>query len=352
MPASSAVSASTTLRHVNVGIPAILEPHGSIIAGFHTNRYISSSQDTQNGDQNPYGLAYVPRNSGVLRAGDLLVSNFNDNFNIQGLGTTIEYIRPSETHPVPHRLYKDERLTGGEALSILPDDSFLIASTYANLEWCLQPTGSFGSAQEFNPSSNWSFPWGTLYVGNTGTFGVAFAYVVQQDGSLWRINHSGHYSYDEIGYGFNVNHGVAPTTLAVSGLSWDPSRSTLYLLEALDNTIIAIKHPEDIPANGFYRTSTGFGGPYANHVRIFARGGKINAPISTFVIYNGDLLVENTGDNNLLEFSPSGSYLGRKLLDGGGPGALFGVVAIGTSPDNLRIYFNDDNENSLRELSQ
>jgi hypothetical protein len=50
-----------------------------------------------NGDVNPYGVAFVPRGfagAGVLRAGDALVSNFNNSSNLQGTGSTIVRITP------------------------------------------------------------------------------------------------------------------------------------------------------------------------------------------------------------------------------------------------------------------
>jgi hypothetical protein len=359
LSAISAASATT------IG-PAVGKPHHtpvgafqragsavSIISQLHTVKRIAISQDTANGDQNPYGLAYVPESKGVLEKGDLLVCNFNDNFNIQGLGTTIEYIRPSEAHPVAHRFVQDGRITGCEALSILPNDQFLLDATYANLEWELGATG-IGSGINLNPPNNWAFPWSTVYTGNRSVSGgIALGYVTQQDGTLWRINQSGTtYTYDMVASGFFVNHGVAPTTLAVSGLSWDTVHGILYFLEGDTNSLIAIDHPERIPANGIVRTATGFSGPYASSAHVLATGGYINAPISTAVLFNGDIVVENTGDNNLLEFTPAGQFLGRRLLDGGGPGALFGIVAVGASLDDLVIYYNDDNENSLRSFSK
>jgi hypothetical protein len=46
-----------------------------------------------NGDLNPYGVAFVPlgfqSGTGPLRPGQVLVSNFNNNANLQGTGTTI-----------------------------------------------------------------------------------------------------------------------------------------------------------------------------------------------------------------------------------------------------------------------
>ena len=47
-----------------------------------------------NGDVNPYGVAVVPRSTGRLYRGDVLVSNFNDKTNTQGTGTTIVQVSP------------------------------------------------------------------------------------------------------------------------------------------------------------------------------------------------------------------------------------------------------------------
>jgi len=48
----------------------------------------------QNGDVNPYGVAVVPRSTGNLHQGSVLVSNFNNSANIQGTGTTIVQVTP------------------------------------------------------------------------------------------------------------------------------------------------------------------------------------------------------------------------------------------------------------------
>ena len=53
---------------------------------------INSSTIPTNGDVNPYGVAFVPEGfpgGGSIGAGDVLVSNFNNGDNLQGLGTTI-----------------------------------------------------------------------------------------------------------------------------------------------------------------------------------------------------------------------------------------------------------------------
>ena len=60
--------------------------------------FIDVSTVASNGDQNPYGVAFVPHGfpaGGPLSPGDILVSNFNNagtspTGNIQGTGTTIQ----------------------------------------------------------------------------------------------------------------------------------------------------------------------------------------------------------------------------------------------------------------------
>jgi hypothetical protein len=46
------------------------------------------------GDQNPYGVALVPRSVGKLIQGNILVSNFNNVGNLQGTGTSIVQYSP------------------------------------------------------------------------------------------------------------------------------------------------------------------------------------------------------------------------------------------------------------------
>jgi hypothetical protein len=58
----------------------------------------SVSMVAANGDQNPYGVAFVPVSfvtGGLLNPRDIIVSDFNDNTNTQGTGTTIVRVLPT-----------------------------------------------------------------------------------------------------------------------------------------------------------------------------------------------------------------------------------------------------------------
>jgi hypothetical protein len=48
-----------------------------------------------NGDVNPYGVTLVPGTNGKLHRGHVLVSNFNNQANLQGTGTTIVDVAPN-----------------------------------------------------------------------------------------------------------------------------------------------------------------------------------------------------------------------------------------------------------------
>ena len=80
--AGSGIAAAAPANHSN-----------AFIGPLHQTKVISSTVP-QNGDVNPYGVAVVPRSTGNLHRGDVLVSNFNDKTNAQGTGTTIVQVNP------------------------------------------------------------------------------------------------------------------------------------------------------------------------------------------------------------------------------------------------------------------
>jgi hypothetical protein len=76
------------------------------------------------------------------------------------------------------------------------------------------------------------------------------------------------------------------------------------------------------------------------------------------IVTNGDLdeLDPATQQANLaVEISPvlPGGFVGQPIqLDSGNPAALFGVVATVDSQRNEIIYFNDDNDYTLRSITK
>ena len=85
------------------------------------------------------------------------------------------------------------------------------------------------------------------------------------------------------------------------------------------------------------------------------------------MLVNGDLVVGNTldpaGTNLIIEISTSTGQMVSKNVDTGAAGAIFGIVAVPKTittmgaygPINTQtnvIYFNDDNDNSVKLLAQ
>src|ERR1700740_2424611 len=81
--------------------------YGTVTAAGGQRSFLNALEDTpalsvstvpltgsQAGDQNPYGVTVVPVDSGVLKRGDILVSDFNDVTNLQGTGSSIVQIDP------------------------------------------------------------------------------------------------------------------------------------------------------------------------------------------------------------------------------------------------------------------
>ncbi len=48
-----------------------------------------------NGDQNPYAIVVAPVSAGTIKKDDVLITNFNDHNNLQGLGSTIMRYTPA-----------------------------------------------------------------------------------------------------------------------------------------------------------------------------------------------------------------------------------------------------------------
>jgi hypothetical protein len=351
-----AANARVRLRPVTLDtsrFPRQVEVPGGTIGSFHIHGGWSSMDS--NGDQNPYGIAVAQVTVSGVSAGTVFVCNFNNSSslnNIQSLGTTIEEINPYASSPRAVTYIRDERITGCNALAINSGNRLFTASYASNLVYGLRQPIDWSNS-EISPSTGWTGPWGIAYdqIGSTNYLYVGGGY----DGGLWRYSlSSSGATYTEICTNFYTNHGVPGTLLGPSGFSYDTVHDILYMVEGYSNSLIRIVHPWKIPAGGLIRTPYGFGGTYASYATVLSQGGYINAPISTTVLpYDGHVLVENTGDNYVMEFGSDGSYYGRYLLDTSGtPGALFGITTYGTTLSNTRIYYNDDNTNALYYLSQ
>jgi len=342
---------------------------------FTMNTQVASTVPA-NGDVNPYGVAVVPRSTGALVRGHVLVSNFNNSNNQQGTGTTIVDIAPDGTVKVFAQISASGLpgdCPGGVGLTTglvvlrsgwvivgsLPTSNGMSATAQAG---CLLVLNSQGKVVEtFSGTSNGAQingPWdmtaldvgdfAELFVTNVLNGTVAGGGSVINQATVVRIvitapnsNQGGQNSNPSellrtvIGSGFGAK--TDPTALVIGptgvGLGAD---GTLYVADTVANRIAAIP-------NAVFRTSS------AGTGNTVTTGGSLMGPLGLAIAPIGNILTTNGGDGNLVETTPSGTQVNHEKIDttGVGAGDLFGLAV---APGGKGIYYVNDGNNTLNLL--
>jgi hypothetical protein len=337
-----------------------------------------------NGDVNPYGMAQVKRTTGNLRAGHILISNFNNNNNLQGTGTTIVDVAPDGRVGLFAQL-NASALPGGcpgglgltTALVVLEQGWVIVGSlptadgTSATAQaGCLIVLDSMGNPVETFFGSLVNGPWdmtaadgeqhAALFVTNVLNGTVAAGGQVVHGGTVTRLDLKVSASampvlesITVIGSGFAERTDPAALVIGPTGVALgahcdhdgddcgehrgDDDGALLYVADTLNNRIAVIDHP-------LGRTSSGGTG------RTVSSGGTLNAPLGLISTPGGDLLTVNGADGNITEISPGGEQRAHLLIDSTGSppgnGTLFGLVF---DPAH-GVYFVDDGSNTLNLL--
>jgi hypothetical protein len=339
----------------------------SFLSHFHTLTNIASTVPA-NGDVNPYGVAVVQQSRGRLHRGDVLVSNFNDKANQQGTGTTIVEISPGG-----HRtLFSHVRASqlpgscpGGVGLTTalvalrggwvivgsLPSTDGTAATSKAG---CLIVLDSNGKVRETITGHGINGPWDAvavqrgraadLFVTNVLNGTVAAGGHVVHRGTVIRLRLllSGHHAprvvaSTKIGSGFAEQTNAAAFVIGPTGLGLGRG-GTLYVADTSANRITAIPHALA------RHSSAGTGA-------VVTRNGSLNAPLGLTIAPDGDVLTVNGNDGLIVETTPGGVQVARRLLDSSGSpkgaGALFGLAI---APHGSGVYYVDDVTNMLRLL--
>lgn len=322
----------------------------------------SVSTVPSNGDVNPYGVLFAPKTlsaGGGLQPGDILVSNFNNSANLQGLGTTI--IRVTKSGSVS-TFYTSTTTQSGltAALGVLSNGVVLIGNlpTADGTAGTARP-GQLGILDRFgdflgtlgNPTTV-NGPW-AMAVYDTGTNGTGVAHVF-----LSNIL-SGVVSRLDIGYtpgslsasdlvlasGFNHRGDPAALELGPSGLVYDRVHDVLLVASSLDNAVYQI-------SNAATTNST------QTASLLFSDLTHLHGPLDLTILPNGHLLVANSDGSNadqnqpseLVEFSPAGQFLGQMSIDPNNGGA-FGLATNNIAWGAFQMAYVDDNANSLRIMT-
>ncbi len=315
-----------------------------------------------NGDVNPYGIVVVPRSTGSLVGGDILISNFNNAENLQGTGTTIVQMSPTGSLSLfaeidPKKL--PGTCPGGvgltTALALLPHGYVVVGSLpTANGEaataqaGCLIVLDKHGKVVETISGPPINGPWdmtsvneswgATLFVTNVLNGTVASGETPTAGGTVVRIRLSidGKHrppavaAMDVIANGFPERTDPAALVVGPTGVALG-NEGTLYVADTQGNRIAAI-------ANARYRQE-----PLEGGGATVALGGYLNNPLGLAVTPNGDILTTNANDGNMVETTPVGAEF-QPFDTGAGEGGLFGLAI---APYRQGVYFVNDAENTL-----
>ncbi|MBV9720001.1 MAG: hypothetical protein JOZ77_11830 [Candidatus Eremiobacteraeota bacterium] len=317
---------------------------------------IGSTVDPKLHQLNPYGLAVAPSTNGLFEKGDLVVCNFNASSNVQGTGYTIVALHP-RPRAQPLLVSDSKTLLGCAALALGPADDIWAAAFKANDNPVISATGQLEANIKGKPFHH---PFGQIFAPHGGASGAPAFYEsnARDGGTVVRINLGSGFTYDVIANGFAINRGQPGSILGPSGLAYDNKNDTLYVVDGANNTVVAFDRVSTIPAGGVTVGKDGmtFSGPSASQARLVFAGRPLDAPISSALLYNGNLVIGNTGNPNgrniMVEMTPHGRILATRNVDRGAAGSIFGMVATGNNVEDARIYFNDDNHNDLRVLER
>ena len=353
--AGTAASASASASAVRFG--AFVGPlhHTSVIA----------STVPRNGDVNPYGVFVVPRSTGDLTQGNVLVSNFNNRANVQGTGTTIVQVTPSGHQRVFATVSRHLRgCPGGvgltTALTVLRSGWVIVGSLPTrggNISGsgCLIVLDSRGHVRETFTGNGINGPWdmasldqggqATLFVTNVLNGTVAAKGRVAFGGTVVRLVIRIPFFglpfilfHTTIGSGFPERTDMAALVVGPTGAGLGRN-GTLYVADTVTSRIAAIP-------NALFRqfsAGTGF---------TVTRGRHLVNPLGLVVAPGGDILTVNAGNGNLVETTPFGAQIAVRQLDSSGmprgAGALFGLAV--RPGHHAAVYYVDDATNTLNLL--
>jgi len=324
----------------------------------------------ENGDLNPYAVIVAPVSAGAIRKDDVLVDNFNNSANLQGLGTTIvDYSPATKKLAVFARLPRQlAGCPGGVGLStamaMLKSGWVIVGSapssdgtTATKGAGCLIVLDASGKVAEVLADANIDDPWGNmavldngstaaLFVSNAG-FGVGSpegAPPVVKQATVLRIDLDIPEARPPVvkretvvasGFAEQADKGVF--LIGPTGLALAPD-GTLYVSDALGNRIVAI-------ADAATRSAS------AGTGREVTKDGLLQRPLALALAPNGHLLAPNALNGQVVEIdAATGKQLYAQWIDNDkaqtppGSGDLFGIAM---TADGNGFYYVEDDVNTL-----
>jgi hypothetical protein len=361
---------NSAYQEENAAAATVLEPApGSFLAGKTTVTMLGLTTPN-NGDLNPYAIWPVTRSVGSVKAGDVLVDNFNNASDDQGTGTTIVDVHPGGSLTVFAGLPSQvpgcpggvglttamvQLRTGWVIVGSLPSANGTIATAGAGCLLLISPAGQLAGTIS---GPYLDGPWdetvsengttATLFVTNTliGIGPRSSETTAVDKGDVVRLTLAESATAapkvtgeSVIASGFPERPDAAAFVKGPTGLALTRS-GTLYVADNLGNSIVAI--PDAVTRT----TDAGTG-------RTLTSGGQLANPLGLTLAPGGDLLAANATNGKIVEITPSGTQVGEYYADDDigqeppGDGDLFDVAV---DQAGTGVLFVNDGTDTLELL--
>lgn len=359
VPPQAAYASLVSAPNARLAAP---DDNTSILKKLTQDVVIGSTVDPTNGDMGPRAISLV-KSSFVLKAGQLLVCNFENSAGATGKGTTIEVLNP-KAHSKPATFTQNTKLQGCDGDAITEANQVWGTGLQSGLVSQFDQTGalkvSYGtdlSAPFADADAFCGFPYAPedIYVSDSkaGTLvKVAF------------ISVSGKTKITEVIKGFAVNKGSGWSILGPSGMQYNNTRTgslcndTLYVVDGVTNTVVAVSNASQLLEKDEIVVQPGGKTFKCTHAtttcaKLVYSGSPLSAPVASALLPNGNLILANTkGGNKLVEMTPGGKVLATKTVDTSSTAHVFGLLATGTSDSDTVLFYTDTGTNTLHELKQ
>ncbi len=307
-----------------------------------------------NGDGNPYGVVFVPKNfetgSGPLKHGDILVSNFNNSANLQGTGTTIVRV-PAKGSPTVF-FQGNAGLGLSTALGTLQEGLVVVgnAPTTDGSSATAQPgsllvINSQGKLIQTIANAWIQYPWDMALI-DRGDRAIAFV-TNALNGTVSRLDFHVSSSGLKLLSAKTIASGYVhlgdPVALfdAPTGLVYDANTDRLYVASTGDNAVFAV------PDAANTQTDHGVGMIiYEDNVHLHGPLGMAEAPNGHLLVSNNDSINSDPNQpSEIVEFTKDGSFVKQISVDPS-QGGSFGM-AVSSANDQAIFAAVDDNTASL-----
>ncbi|HTA38188.1 MAG TPA: hypothetical protein VK760_03890, partial [Candidatus Acidoferrales bacterium] len=201
---------------------------------------IGSTVDAKNGDKAPHALLIANVTNGKIKKGQIVVCNFASKSNAAGAGTSIELLN-AKAGSTPVQFAQNAAAKGCAAMGIT------VADTVFDAAFDGKSIAQFDSSGTYTKIANKNVvaPFGATYwsIGRLYPRLILFATDASK-GTVLRMDFTQGLppQVTPIIVGFAVNKKPGASALGPSGLSYNVKTDTLYVVDGVNNTVVAIKN--------------------------------------------------------------------------------------------------------------